>query len=122
MAVEGDIDPNGMVMDFMVLKKALRAMVEELDHRVLLPSLSRELEMVQDDTSVRVLSRGKSYVFPREDVCLMELENTTAEEMSQMMLSRLLDRVSFPAGVCSVSIGLDEERGQTAWATRRLRE
>ncbi|MDD3398768.1 MAG: 6-carboxytetrahydropterin synthase [Candidatus Methanomethylophilaceae archaeon] len=122
MAVDGDIGPNGMVMDFMVLKKALRGMVDELDHRILLPSRSRELELVQDELSVQVLSRGKRYVFPAEDVYLMDLENTTAEDMSQMLLLRLLESVDFPPGVHTVSIGLDEERGQTAWASRRLRE
>ncbi len=121
VALEGDLGPGGMVMDFMALKRVLRKMAEEFDHRILLPSRSRELELNQDGDSMEVLTRGKRYVFPMEDVCMMDLENSTAEEMSMLMLSRLLESVEIPPGVRTVAVGLDEERGQTAWATRRLR-
>lgn len=122
LAVEGDVGPSGMVMDFVVLKQAMRGIVEGMDHRVLLPSRSSEVLLIEDGASYTVVSRGKEYRFPQEDVKLLDLENTTAEEMSAMMLDHLLQEVEFPASVTEVSIGLDEERGQTAWATRRMRD
>ena len=36
------------------------------------------------------------------------------------MTQRMVSEIEFPANVRSVSIGLDEERGQTAWYTEVL--
>jgi 6-pyruvoyltetrahydropterin/6-carboxytetrahydropterin synthase len=40
--------------------------------------------------------------------------------MSKMMTERMVREIDFPSTVKSVSIGLDEERGQTAWYTKVL--
>ena len=85
LRLEGDIGEEGMIMDFVVLKKS-----------------------------------GKRYVFPRVDVTLLDVPNTTAEEMAKMMTLRMVAEIDFPDNVRSVSVGLDEERGQTAWYTEVL--
>jgi len=53
-------------------------------------------------------------------VTLLPVPTTTAEEMSKMMVQRMVKELKFPPNVKSVSIGLDEERGQTAWYTQVL--
>ncbi len=121
LRLEGDIGAEGMIMDFVVLKKALKAMIEEMDHKTLLPTMSDIVKVDADDVSVEVLTCNKRYVFPREDVTLLDIPTTTAEEMSRMMTKRLVEDVDFPSNVRSVSVGLDEERGQTAWYTEALR-
>lgn len=120
LRLEGDIGEEGMIMDFVVLKKALKAMIDELDHKTLLPTQSSDVKLGVTETSVEAVSCGKRYVFPREDVVLLEIPNTTAEEMSKMMTKRVVSEIEFPDNVASVSIGLDEERGQTAWYTEVL--
>ncbi len=120
LRLEGDIGAEGMIMDFVVLKKALKSMIDELDHKTLLPAESKDVKLDVTDISVEAVSCGKRYVFPREDVVLLEIPNTTAEEMSKLMTKRIVSEIEFPANVKSVSIGLDEERGQTAWYTEAL--
>ena len=120
LRLEGDIGAEGMIMDFVVLKKALKAMIDELDHKTLLPTESQDVKLDITDVSVEAVSCGKRYVFPREDVVLLEIPNTTAEEMSKLMTKRIVSEIEFPDNVKSVSIGLDEERGQTAWYTEAL--
>lgn len=120
LRLEGDIGAEGMIMDFVVLKKALKAMIDELDHKTLLPTESSDVKLDVTETSVEAVSCGKRYVFPREDVVLLDIPNTTAEEMSKMMTRRIVSEIEFPDNVASVSIGLDEERGQTAWYTEVL--
>lgn len=120
LRLEGDIGEDGMILDFVVLKRKLKEMIDELDHRTLIPTASDEVEVRDDGESVEVLSCGKRYVFPSMDVVLLDIPTTTAEEMSRMMTLRMVDEVDFPANVHSVSIGLDEERGQTAWFTEVL--
>lgn len=120
LRLEGDIGAEGMIMDFVVLKKALKSMIDELDHKTLLPTESKDVKLDVTDVSVEAVSCGKRYVFPREDVVLLEIPNTTAEEMSKLMTKRIVSEIEFPDNVRSVSIGLDEERGQTAWYTEAL--
>ena len=107
-------------MDFVVLKKKLKQMIDELDHKTLLPTASQDVRLTVSDDSVEAVSCGKRYVFPREDVTLLDVPTTTAEEMSKMMTRRMVSEIEFPSNVRSVSIGLDEERGQTAWYTEVL--
>ncbi len=120
LRLEGDIGAEGMIMDFVVLKKALKSLIDELDHKTLLPTESGDVRLDVTDISVEAVSCGKRYVFPREDVVLLDIPNTTAEEMSKMMAKRIVSQIDFPDNVRSVSIGLDEERGQTAWYTEAL--
>lgn len=113
--LEGDIGDNGMVMDFVSLKKELRTFVDELDHRTILPGDSPDVDLRILEGSVEVTSCGKRYVFPTEDVAILDVGNTTAEELARHMVTRLVSDVTFPSNVKKVAIGLDEERGQTAW-------
>lgn len=120
LRIEGDIGKEGMVMDFVSLKKELRKFVEELDHRTLLPGKSDEVILTVNEQTVDVVCGSKQYMFPREDVVILEVPTTTAEEMTRMMVERMISDIEFPPNVRSVSIGLDEERGQTAWYTKEI--
>ena len=120
LRLDGDIGKEGMVMDFVALKKELRKFVEELDHRFLLPGKSDEVVLTVDEESVYAVCGSKKYMFPKEDVVILEIPTTTAEEMTKMMVERLVSDIEFPPNVRSVAIGLDEERGQTAWYTKEI--
>ncbi len=120
LRIEGDIGKDGMVMDFVVLKKELRKFVEEVDHKTLLPGKSDEVILTVNEQTVDVVCGSKQYMFPKEDVVILEVPTTTAEEMTKMMVERMISDIEFPLNVRSVSIGLDEERGQTAWYTKEI--
>lgn len=120
LRLEGDIGSNGMVMDFVILKKKLKEMIDEFDHRVLLPTKSEIVKIKEEGEEVEVTFCGKRYIFPKTDVKYLDVPTTTAEEMSKMMTERMVDEIDFPSNVKSISIGLDEERGQTAWYTKVL--
>jgi len=120
LRLEGDIGESGMLMDFVILKRALKGLAEEFDHKTLLPGNSKTVRITIKNREAEVVSEGKRYVFPEEDIKMLDVETTTAEEMTVMMLSSLLNKVKFPENVRSVSVGLDEERGQTAWSTKVL--
>lgn len=117
----GEKGNNGMIMDFVDLKKCLRDIVSELDHRILLPKNSPELS-INVGSEIEVKTCTKRYVFPLEDVMLLDISQTSAEEMAEMILNMLLSKIDFPSNVEYAEIRLDEERGQTAWAGRRLHQ
>ena len=108
------------VGDIVELKKELRKFRDELDHKTLLPGRSDEVILTVGEKSVDVICGNKEYRFPREDVLILEVPTTTAEEMARKMVERMINDIEFPPNVHSVSIGLDEERGQTAWFTKEF--
>ena len=119
LVLHGDMGDNGMIMDFVDLKRALKNMVEELDHRVLLPGRS-PLVKIEQGSEVEVTVGSKRYVFPPEDVAILAVVQCSAEGMVALVLERLIDEIEFTPNVRMIEVGLDEERGQTAWAGREL--
>lgn len=117
LRLEGEIGEHGMLMDFVELKKMLRKMMDEMDHAVLLPAKSDIVSIEKKDGYVYAECNGRKYMFPETDVRMLDVPTTTAEEMTKMMAERMAREVKIPSNVRSLSVGLDEERGQTAWYT-----
>ncbi len=109
-----------MVVDFLEVKKVLKGIVEEFDHRVILPGNCPYLRLKLGD-EVEATTDGKRYVFPAEDVVIIDAVESSAEEMARVILDMLVDRMRFPKNVTQVEVGVYEEQGQAAWATKALR-
>ncbi|HZT80109.1 MAG TPA: 6-pyruvoyl tetrahydropterin synthase family protein, partial [Gemmataceae bacterium] len=88
--VEGGLDNNHYVFDFIVLKQRARAITEELDHRMLLPTRNPFVTLEEGLRSVRVRYRDREWAFPRDDCVLLPVENTTAELLARYIGQRLL--------------------------------
>lgn len=114
--VKGEPDSTGMIMDFTILKRALREVVEELDHRVLLPAKSPHMK-IEEGESIRVTVGEKNYSLPPEDVRILDMVATSAEHIAQYILKRLTEEIDLPANVRKIKIGVDEGPGQGAWAS-----
>ena len=118
--LEGDVGASGMVMDFVDIKRSLKKIADEMDHKTLLPRSTDNVKVTEHTNEVEVITCGKRYVFPKEDVLILDIDVTTAEEMSRLMAKRLLSVVDLPKNVKRMWVGLDEERGQTAWYSESL--
>jgi 6-pyruvoyltetrahydropterin/6-carboxytetrahydropterin synthase len=120
LVLHGEKGARSMIMDFVLLKKVLRNIADQLDHRVLLPGNCPLIEMeVGDEVVINTL--GKRYVFPADDVTILDVEETSAEEIARVVLEMVLAQVSFPQNVERIEIGVDEELGQSAWVVHDLR-
>ena len=112
--VHGPLDENRYVVDFIALRDTLRAIVDELDHRMLLPTGHPTIRVVADATSVEARFEDRRWVFPREDCLLLPLVNTTAELLAHYIAVRLRDdlerRTSYRAELLRVEV--DECEGQ----------
>lgn len=117
--VEGSQNERGMLWDFVALKNALRSIADELDHRVLIPGESKEMEIeIGDD--IKVKFDEKWYVFPPDDVVVMDIKLASAEELAGFILERLLSLMEIPENVKAIEIGVDEGKGQGAWVRREF--
>jgi 6-pyruvoyltetrahydropterin/6-carboxytetrahydropterin synthase len=120
LVLHGEKGERGMVVDFLTVKQTLRAIAEEFDHRVILPGNCPHLKLKLGE-EVEATTQGKRYIFPAEDVVIIDAEESSTEEMARVILEMLLQRMTFPANVKEVEIGIYEELGQSAFASRKLR-
>jgi 6-pyruvoyltetrahydropterin/6-carboxytetrahydropterin synthase len=91
--IEGPLDPNCYVFDFIALKTRTRAITEELDHRMMLATRNPFIVVEETARSIRVRYRDREWLFPRDDCVLLPIENTTAELLARYIAGRLLDDI-----------------------------
>ena len=92
--VEDDLDQNHYVIDFIALKDMTRGITAELDHRMLLPSRSRQIVLHEDGPNLRVTYRDRYWSFPRNECVLVPVANTTAELLADFIAGRLRQALS----------------------------
>jgi 6-pyruvoyltetrahydropterin/6-carboxytetrahydropterin synthase len=114
--IEGDLDPNFYVFDFIALKQQTRAITDELDHRMMLATQNRFIRVDESPRSIRVHYRDREWLFPRDDCVLLPIENTTTELLARYIAHRLIDDLrrdhSFQPQVLRVEV--EENIGQSA--------
>ena len=95
VAVEGAIDSECLfVLDFSVLKRITRRLVDEIDHKVLLPRNNPKLAYRYEGDRIAVDYFGTpTYVFPRGDCTMLDIQNSTAEMLAQYLGTRLRDEL-----------------------------
>ena len=114
--IEDILDEHHLVFDFVALKKVMRDLTNELDHRMLVPSEATKFGITSDDKSVRISYRGKEWVLPRSDCVLLPVENTTVELLGKWFAGRLRDELESRFGFRPkiVRIDVEESPGQLA--------
>ena len=63
-------EAKNLVIDFLELKPFVRKFVEELDHKILLPTENSHLTITKkkNELFVNFIPKNKNYVFPESDV------------------------------------------------------
>src|ERR1700733_4167206 len=88
--VQGPLDENFYVFDFIALKNATKRITDELDHFMLLPTQNRVIHVEERGAEVHVRYKDRQWLFPRGDCVLLPIENTTAELIARYIGQRLL--------------------------------
>ncbi len=88
--LEGPLDENHYVVDFVMLDKAICSILADLDHHVLLPTEHPAIRVVPTEKEVVATFEQRRWVFPRSDCVLLPLPNTTAELLARYIAHRLI--------------------------------
>lgn len=83
--VIGDVDSLGMVVDFREIKQRLRELCSHWDHRLLLPKRSQNIKSTQKGDRTEVITPDRRYDLPSEDIILLDVIETTAEELARVL-------------------------------------
>ena len=117
VGLEGDLDENAYVFDFTRLKRGLKAVVDRLDHKMLLPAESPLIRVERQGDHVQATYKGKRYVFPASDVVLLPIPNTTAEMLARWIARELRRDLAetLPPGLTALEVEVEESFGQRAF-------
>jgi 6-pyruvoyltetrahydropterin/6-carboxytetrahydropterin synthase len=125
--IENDLDRNSYVFDFIALKQRTKAITDDLDHRMMLPTRNPYISVAEGTRGVQVRYRDREWLFPRDDCVLLPIENTTAELLAcyigRRLLADLRQQHQFVPQVLRVEV--EESFGQSAtyqWERERVGE
>ena len=118
VTVDGALDEESwFVFDFVILKKIMRKLCDEIDHKVLLPLENPKIQLTEEGESVKVAYEGKPrYVFPKSDCALLPLPNTTVEMLAELLAGRCraqLEKMG-ARGLTAIEMEVEENFGQSA--------
>ncbi len=123
VVIAGDLDENHYVFDFLAIRDAAERIVQELDHRMLLPDRHPDIRVQTDDQASEVTVRfhDRRWVFPQDDCRILPMANTTAERLAEWIAGRLIDALELTGHpqVAELKVGVEENFGQWAWYRRR---
>ncbi len=114
--VEGSLDANFYVFDFIALKRLTMAITDELDHRMMLATRNAHIRVEERPASIQIRYRDREWLFPRDDCVLLPIENTTAELLARYIAQRLGDalRREFRYEPEVLRVEVEENLGQSA--------
>jgi 6-pyruvoyltetrahydropterin/6-carboxytetrahydropterin synthase len=114
--VEGPLDENQYVIDFIALRDELKKLTDELDHRVLLPTGHPLIQVTAGEREVEAIFTpdGRRWIFPLGDCAILPVKNTTAELLAHYLAERLLKAIEKRTGtkLARLTLAVDENHGQ----------
>lgn len=110
----------GYIVDFSDLKKFLKTQVDLWDEHVLLPHKNSEIKLSDlDSQTYKVQFRDRTYAFPKQEVVLLPIFNTSVELLSEYLSSLLFPYLQ-GFDIQSYHVRVEETPGQGATYIRNL--
>lgn len=106
----------GFVIDFKILKDITRKICKSLDHRLLIPYNSPDLEVINENDKYfefRLLN-DMEYKLPKQDLVLLPITSTTAEELSTYITNNIVQELEDTSTLSYIEVQVNEGIGQGA--------
>lgn len=120
--VDGALTDDRWVIDFSVLKRAVREACEVLDHQFLLQRDSKLLDIEEHDAAWTIRFADREYRFPAADVVVLPIENSTAELLAEWIAGHVLGTLATGdhANLRLIAVEVEEMPGQSGAYERSL--
>ena len=115
VVMEGELDPAGVVLDFISFKPLVKRICDGLDHRTLIQTASPVITLRQRAHEIELRYKQQKIILPRQDVLLLPLVNTSTELLAEYVAGQIRRRVrrNFPKSqIRYLEVGVEEARGQ----------
>ncbi len=122
--IEGGLGKDKLVLDFTVLKQLTRDICRRLNHHFLLPLHNPHLQISSSPEEWEIRFQNKRYVFPREDVIELPIDNSTAERLAEYICTELRAQLAEydTAHLHTIMVGVEEAPTQMAYYRRAFRD
>ncbi len=121
---EGELTADSYVFDFVALKRIVRTLCKDWDHRFLLPLRNPYLTVTErDDAWELVYNASTRYSLARSSVVALDVDNATAERLAELLARRIASELSdLGTGqtLSRLTVGVEETEMQTAFFTLDL--
>jgi 6-pyruvoyltetrahydropterin/6-carboxytetrahydropterin synthase len=119
--VQGPLNEDQLVIDFLLVRDKLRAITAALDHYVILPTKHPQLRVEDAGREIRATWADRRWVFPKSDCRLLPVANTTAELLAAHIGEQLIAALgSMAASIECLQVEVDECDGQIGvWRRQR---
>lgn len=115
----GPLGDDGLLFDYAIVKRALKALCDELDEQTLLPARSPHLRLEEEGDYLVAVYGKERLPFLKRDVTTLPIANTTVEELSRYLLERLSgDAALMGKGVKEITLRVASSPGQRGVCTR----
>ena len=110
---------DGYFVDFNVLKTYIKSRLDLWDEMVILPKLHAEMKFQEKGPTLEVNFRDRFYAFPKNEVVLLPVNNTSVEKLSGLLAEDFAQEFK-KYGIHSVSVYVEESFGQGASTTLKF--
>lgn len=114
VAVEGELDRAGVVLDFITFKPLVKQVCDALDHRTLIQTNSSAIQVRKTAQQVEIRYKRQKLLLPRGDVILLPIANTSTELLAEYIAGQIKRKVrqNFSATIRYMEVAVEEARGQ----------
>ena len=108
---------DDMVFNFLDIKPIVRDICNDLDHKLILPKNNSNLRIEETSKNYKVFTLDESeFSFPKSDILLLPIENTSVERIAHYLALRISDVVKekFNFEFKELEVEVEESPGQSA--------
>jgi len=113
--VEGSLSNDYWVIDFSKIKNITRNICNQLDHKFLLQEKSNLISSTLEQNTWHLRFLDRSYQFPKSDVAVLPIENSTAELLAEWICHQIDKELhkSEQPNIQLISVEIEEMPGQS---------
>jgi 6-pyruvoyl-tetrahydropterin synthase len=120
--IEGDLGPEGYVLDFGIAKQITKRVCGRLDEKFIIPAQSDCLRIREDGRQVIIGYEDDEFSFPSKDVVLLPIVHSSAEELARYLAGEVRRELAAAKveRIHAIQIGVEEATGQAAYFRESL--
>ena len=116
--LDGEPGSDGVIMDFGTLKNLVREIAKELDHKFLVAKRHKNVTIESGKVTMR--SGGSVYQAPLRDCAVLDIEQTSAEELTRWVGKKLKPMLRDFDNLTHLQVKVEEGMGQSVWLSIKL--
>jgi 6-pyruvoyltetrahydropterin/6-carboxytetrahydropterin synthase len=114
--IYGPLEEGDVVLNFIPFKPLVKRCCDELDHHLILPRDSTWLRIIEHEREVEVWHLEDRFIFPKRDVRILPILNTSSERLAEYLATEIRARVKSDMGytIHTIKVSVQESPGQAA--------